>query len=129
LEAQLYAPSRTAGFVRVGQTVWVRYAAYPYQKFGMAEGQVTRVSQTPIAAADLPAGQGQALLTAAQANEPLYRISVSLKKQAITTYGNTQTLKAGMALDADVLQDRRAVWEWLLEPVLATGTRLKILGG
>jgi hypothetical protein len=28
-----------------------------------------------------------------------------------------------MALDADVLQDRRAVWEWLLEPVLAAAGR------
>lgn len=120
LEAQLYAPSRTAGFVREGQTVWLRYAAYPYQKFGMAEGIVDGVSQTPIAAQDLPSGQSQALLNAAQSNEPLYRIAVRLKAQAITTYGRAQLLKAGMALDADVLQDKRAVWEWFMEPVLAT---------
>jgi membrane fusion protein len=36
LQAQLFAPSRTAGFVRPGQEVWLRYAAFPYQKFGMA---------------------------------------------------------------------------------------------
>ncbi len=40
---------------------------------------------------------------------------------------DTQTLKAGMALDADVLQDRRAVWEWLLEPVLAAAGMARIL--
>ncbi|WP_197418280.1 HlyD family secretion protein [Paucibacter sp. KCTC 42545] len=123
LAAQLYGPSRTAGFVKPGQVVWLRYAAYPYQKFGMAEGEVQSISETPIAAQDLPVGQGQALLTAAQANEPLYRISVKLKKQAITTYGNTQLLKAGMALDADVMQDRRAIWQWVLEPVLALNHR------
>ena len=127
LEAQLYAPSRTAGFVRQGQTVWLRYAAYPYQKFGMAEGVVDSVSQTPIAAQDLPSGQSQALMNAAQSNEPLYRIGVRLKAQAITTYGRAQVLKVGMALDADVLQDKRAVWEWLLEPVLAAGSHLRIL--
>lgn len=119
LEAQLYAPSRTAGFVKPGQTVWLRFAAYPYQKFGMAEGVVQRISQTPIAAQDLPAGQGQALLAAAQANEPLYRVDVTLKRQAISTYGKSQALKAGMALDADVVQDRRAIWEWVFEPILA----------
>lgn len=120
LEAQLYAPSRTAGFVKPGQVVWLRYAAYPYQKFGMAEGEVQSISQTPIAAQDLPVGQGQALLAAAQTNEPLYRISVKLKKQSIDTYGNTQSLKAGMALDADVMQDRRAVWEWVLDPIISS---------
>lgn len=127
LEAQLYAPSRTAGFVREGQTVWLRYAAYPYQKFGMAEGVVDNVSQTPIAAQDLPSGQSQALMNAAQSNEPLYRIAVRLKAQAITTYGRAQALKVGMTLDADVLQDKRAVWEWLLEPALAASSHLRIL--
>ncbi|MEJ5999812.1 HlyD family secretion protein [Paucibacter soli] len=117
LEAQLYAPSRTAGFVRAGQIVWLRYAAYPYQKFGMAEGVVEGVSQSPVAPQDLPAGQAQALLTAAQANEPLYRISVRLRSQAIRTNGILTALKAGMTLEADVLQESRRVWEWVVEPV------------
>jgi membrane fusion protein len=119
LQAQLYAPSRTAGFVQPGQAVWLRYAAYPYQKFGMAQGEVAAVSQTPIAPQDLPPGQAQALLSAAQSNEPLYRVTVNLARQAITTYGTPQRLKAGMTLEADVLQERRAVWEWIFEPVLA----------
>jgi membrane fusion protein len=127
LEAQLYAPSRTAGFVQAGQTVWLRYAAYPYQKFGMARGQVRDVSRTPVNAQELPAGQGQALLQAAQSNEPLYRIRVQLARQQIDAYGQAQLLKPGMALEADVIQDRRAVWEWVLEPIIATGSRWKVL--
>lgn len=122
LQALLYAPSRTAGFVQAGQTVWLRYAAYPYQKFGMALGTVAAVSQTPIAPQDLPAGQAQALLAAAQSNEPLYRITVDLAQQHIKTYGKSQALKAGMSLEADVMQERRAVWEWMLEPVLAVSS-------
>jgi membrane fusion protein len=48
LEAQLFAPARKAGFVKPGQTVWLRYAAYPYQKFGMAQGTVVQVSDSPL---------------------------------------------------------------------------------
>jgi membrane fusion protein len=129
IEAQLYAPSRTAGFVQPGQKVWLRYAAYPYQKFGMAEGEIVSVSRTPISPQDLPEGQAQALSQAAQSSEPLYRINTRLRKQTITTYGQVQPLKPGMTLEADVLQDRRAVWEWVLEPVLAASGRLKVLGG
>lgn len=119
LQAQLFAPSRTAGFVRTGQQVWLRYAAFPYQKFGMAQGEVIAVSRSPIAPQDLPAGQAHALLAAAQANEPMYRITVRLPAQSVTTYGRPSPLAAGMSLDADVLQDSRKVWEWLLEPALA----------
>jgi membrane fusion protein len=119
LEAHLFAPSRTAGFVQPGQAVWLRYAAYPYQKFGMAQGHIDSVSRTPINPQDLPPGQAVALQQAAQSNEPLYRVTVALDSQGIQTYGQAQPLKPGMALEADVVQDRRAVWEWVLEPVLA----------
>lgn len=120
LEAHLYAPSRTIGFVRPGHPVWLRYAAYPYQKFGMAAARIVSVSRTPINPQDLPAGQAQSLLQAARSPEPLYRITATLATQAIETYGTRHTLKPGMAFDADVVQDRRAVWEWLLDPLIAT---------
>jgi membrane fusion protein len=125
LRAQLYAPSRTAGFIEPGQTVWLRYAAYPYQKFGMAPGEIEAVSRTPINPQDLPAGQAQALLAAAQVNEPLYRIDVRIQHQHIVAYGERQWLKPGMALEADVIQDRRAVWEWVMEPVLAVSANAR----
>lgn len=118
LQAQLFAPGRTAGFVQTGQAVWLRYAAYPYQKFGMAHGTVAHVSLTPIAQQDLPAGQAEFVLAGAQTREPLYRITVNLARQDINVFGKVQPLKVGMNFDADLIQERRAVWEWLLEPVL-----------
>ena len=119
LEAHLYAPSRTIGFVQPGQAVWLRYAAYPYQKFGLARARIVSVSRTPINPQDLPVGQAQALLQSVRSQEPLYRVTATLAAQVIQTYGMPQRLKAGMALDAEVVQDRRAVWEWLLDPLLA----------
>ena len=129
LAAHLYAPSRTVGFVQPGQPVWVRYGAFPYQKFGMARGSIESVSRTPLSAQDLPAGQGQALMNAAQSNEPMYRVTVGLEQQSIETYGQQQPLKAGMTLEADVVQERRRIWEWLLEPVLAASGLAKSLAG
>ena len=129
LEAQLYAPSRTAGFLQVGQAVWLRYAAFPYQKFGMARGTVASVSRTPVNPQELPSGQAQSLLAAAQANEPLYRIKVALASEGVEAFGQMQALKPGMTLEADVVQERRAVWEWLLEPVIAARQQVKVLNG
>jgi membrane fusion protein len=123
LQAQLFTPSRTAGFVQPGQQVYLRYAAFPYQKFGMAKGEVLSVSRSPIAPNDLPVGEAQSLLAAAQANEPMYRVTVRLASQVVDTYGKPTQLSAGMSLDADVRQDSRKVWEWLLEPALAVTSR------
>lgn len=123
LEAQLFAPSRTAGFVQSGQEVYVRLAAYPYQKYGFVRGSISAISRSPISQQDLPAGMAQALLNSAQTNEPLYRISVKIASQVINTYGKATSLTAGMALDADVRQDKRKIWEWLLEPALSAAMR------
>ena len=119
LQAHLFAPSRTVGFVKVGQVVWLRYAAFPFQKFGMAKGTIHAVSRTPLAVPELPPGQAQAVSVASPGSEPVYRIAVRLEHQSIEAYGEAHALKAGMALDAEVVQDRRRIWEWFLDPVLA----------
>lgn len=123
LQASLFAPSRAIGFVTAGQPVWLRLHAYPHQKFGMVAGRVDEVSRTPVAPADLPAGLGPLLLSAAGAQEPLYRITVALQSLHVDAYGKPQPLKPGMTLEADILQEQRALWEWLFEPLLAARTR------
>ncbi len=127
LQAHLYAPSRTAGFVRPGQTVYLRYAAFPYQKFGLYAGQITSISATPFAPAELPPNLAQQLLAQAGSNEAMYRVNVQLADQAIKAYGEDIALKPGLTLEADVLQESRKVWEWVLEPVLAARQQVKVL--
>jgi len=126
LEVQLYAPSRAAGFVAVNQTVLLRYHAFPYQKFGLQKGTVTDVSRTPLAPGELPQNLASTILSNAQqsllgfnSNEALYRIRVRPEKQLIDVYGHSQALKPGMTLEADILQERRKIWEWVAEPLLA----------
>lgn len=128
LQAHLYAPSRTAGFVRPGQTVYLRYGAYPYQKFGLHTGRIVAVSSTPFAPSELPPNLSQQLVNQVGSAEALYRVNVQLDEQAIEAYGESLPLKAGLTLEADVLQERRKVWEWVLEPVLAARQQMKVLG-
>ena len=123
LVAALFAPTRTAGFIQPGQEVWLRLAAYPYQKFGLAKGRVLKVSGTPIAPQDLPHGQGTALLASTQSSEPLYRIQVELASQHVMAFGQAHSLRPGMTLDADVIHDVRGIWEWVFEPLLAIHAR------
>lgn len=122
LTAQLYAPSRAVGFVRPGAPVLMRYQAYPYQKFGHAQGKVVAVAKTALPASEisnlLPPGAD------AQGSEPLYLISVALESQSITAYGVDQPLQAGMLLEADVLQESRRLYEWVLEPFFSLSGKL-----
>jgi membrane fusion protein len=119
LEAHLLAPSRSAGFVQIGQKVWLRYSAYPYQKFGLQQGLVYGISETPVNAQDIISGQNYNLASSTQNSEAHFRIRVKLAAQSISANGYIKKLKPGMTLEADIVQDSRAVWEWVLEPLIA----------
>ncbi len=122
LEAELYAPSRSVGFVGPGMPVLLRYQAFPYQKFGQFRGVVREVSN---------AGQRPDEMSwpgVAQANggaaEPLYRVRVELERQSVRAYGIDRPLKSGMTLDASVVLERRRLYEWVLDPLYTTTGRL-----
>lgn len=115
-EAHLYAPSRAVGFVRAGQAVLLRYRAYPYQKFGHYRGNVVSVSRSAIEPAELPAGFATGG-SAGGAPEALYRIIVRLERQHVTVYGKPMPLQPGMQLDADILLDRRRLYQWMFDPL------------
>ncbi|WP_161974572.1 HlyD family secretion protein [Piscinibacter terrae] len=127
LEAHLYAPTRAAGFVQPGQWVYLRYAAYPYQKFGLYRGQVLSVSGSPYTLGDLPGPLAAQLGAQVGPGEALFLVRVQLDEQTVIAFGRQQALKPGLALDADVVQDRRAIWEWVAEPILAAKTQMKVL--
>jgi membrane fusion protein len=121
LEAEIYVPSRSIGFVKPGIKALLRYQAYPYQKFGQYEATIQEVASTSISAQEL-ALPGVTMI-ANQPTEPLYRIRLRLKQQEVLVYGKPTDLKSGMALDASILLERRRLYEWILEPLLSMSRR------
>ncbi|HET7774895.1 MAG TPA: HlyD family efflux transporter periplasmic adaptor subunit [Azospira sp.] len=122
LEAHLYAPSRAIGFVQPGQQVYLRYQAYPYEKFGHYAGTVTAVSGAAISPADLPFS---GIATPGNGNgEPVYRITVALAEQTVKAYGRPVPLQPGMQLEADLALDKRRLYEWVLDPLYAISGKL-----
>lgn len=112
LQAQLMVPSSAVGFVEPGDRVLLRYQAFPYQKFGHHDGRVVRISRSAI-----NPGESMALAGSGQETEPYYRVLVDLDLQTISAYGNPEPLRPGMLLEADILGERRRLYEWLLEPL------------
>ncbi|WP_166357868.1 HlyD family secretion protein [Pseudomonas akapageensis] len=117
LSAHLYVESRRAGFIEVGQPVLMRYAAYPYQKFGMGRGRVIGLTKSPYAASELPHHVVSAIGVTGSPAELYYRVTVALDTQDVKVYGQYQPLQAGVLLEADVEQDTRRLYEWALEPI------------
>jgi membrane fusion protein len=110
LQAELFAPSRSAGFLSVGQEVLLRYEPFPYEKFGHYRGSVAAVSQTAL-------GFHAFDRNANVPGEPMYRVTVELQQQTVTAYGEARALRPGTAVEADVLLETRRLYEWVFEPL------------
>jgi membrane fusion protein len=117
LHAQLLVPTRAIGFVQPGQAVVLRYDAFPFQRFGQYGGRVERVSETVWSP-----GEKVGPMTV---REPVYRVDVRLDSQYIATGGQKLSLRPGMSVNADILQEKRKVWEWVFEPILSLKGRLQ----
>ena len=116
LVADLYVPSRAIGFVTAGQPVNVMYHAFPYQRFGMAKGTVTRVSDTVLAASEVTfPGSGP--------QEPVFRVRVSLAKQTVRAYGREIPLQPGMLLNAQVMVRQASFGDWLFDSIRSVGAQ------
>ena len=109
MEVWLYAPSRALGFVNPGQNVRLLFDAFPFQKYGSGRGRVVEVSSVPIEPA--------ALDPALQIQEPVFRIRVQIDEVAPRVPGAESRLRPGMTLTANLVLERRRLWEVLFNPI------------
>ncbi|MND45645.1 Colicin V secretion protein CvaA [compost metagenome] len=123
LQAELYVPSRAIGFIRTGDTVLLRYEAYPYQKFGQYQGHVRSISRSTLSVTELSSMTGSVPGLGAD-GEQIYRIRVDIDKQSVVAYGEHHPLQSGMLVKADVLQEKRQLYEWVLEPLYTVAGKL-----
>lgn len=111
MEAHLLVPSRAIGFVAEGQEVRLRYAAFPYQHYGVHKARITEISRTTLRPEDLSVGL--------QLTEPVYRVKAKLDAQTVRARGREHDLQSGMLLEGDILLEERPLWAWFVEPLLA----------
>ncbi|MWP48430.1 MULTISPECIES: HlyD family secretion protein [unclassified Gilliamella] len=118
LEANLFIPSNSLGFIKLGMPVLLRYQAYPYQKFGQHKGTITEISSNAVQINEL---KSLGIYSQQFNNEKdaYYRVKVKLEKQNILVYGQYYPLKIGMSLEANIVLEDRKIYEWILESLFS----------
>lgn len=116
LIAELLLPTRSAGFIQIGNNTRLRFDAFPYQRFGFINSEIIRIDQTLITPNEIQ------LPIAFQ--EPVYRLRAKLNQQQMKAFGKAFDLKSGMLFEADIMLEQRTLIEWLLEPIYSLRGRV-----
>ena len=110
LVAEVWIGNADAGFVQPDQKTRVKLAAYPFQKYGMLEGKVHRISADAQDKANDSSG-------AKPFQEAAYRALIHFDSAFLESRGTRLTLVPGMLVSAEIHLGRRSVLEYLLSPV------------
>lgn len=117
LIAEVWVGNLDVGFVRPGQDVKLKLAAFQFQKYGMIEGVVRQVSAD---ATEAPSANTRSD-TLGGRDRPMgplaYRALVDLKRQALETEGARYALSPGMQVSGEISLGTRTILEYLLSPV------------
>lgn len=116
LRAILLVPSRAYGFVTEGQNTKIRFDAFPYQRFGLFDGEVIKTSDYIVMPGeiDMPVA----------INTPVYKVEVAMASQSISAYGQSVPLQPGMTISADIVLEERSLLSWLFEPIISLKGRV-----
>lgn len=106
MQAELSVPAEGIGMIDIGQSVKIKYSAYPYQRFGFHTGEIIEVTESTVQT--LNAGNVQAVS---------YRVIVKLDEQSLTAYGRDFQVKPGLQVQADITTEKRSLIQWLFDPL------------
>lgn len=108
LVAEVWLANQDAGFVSGGQSAKLKVATFPFQKYGMLEARVLRIS------ADSSERPGEA---AKAAGGYAYRAHLEPLAQELRLGEARHALLPGMQLTAEIKLGERTVLEYLLSPI------------
>lgn len=109
LIVRLYVPAQNIGFLKKGNSIALKYDAYPAQRFGIYNGVIKEINLTILTdnREDKPIKIGQ----------PYYKIKAELEKSYVTVYGKKISLSHGLTLSAILSGDKKTMWQWILDPI------------
>jgi HlyD family secretion protein len=97
-----------AAYVAPGMPAKVKAAAYPFQKYGWVEAEVSWIGVDAETPESMRNAQGEPLF---------YRVRFDLKRQALTRGGQSYVLKPGMQAVGDIQIGKRTLVEYLTSPM------------
>ncbi|KAM3093923.1 HlyD family efflux transporter periplasmic adaptor subunit [Phormidesmis sp. 146-35] len=99
--------NRDIGFIQPGMKAKVKLATFPFQEFGVVEGDVISVSPDAVVEKD---ENGRDM-------GPVFLTRVRLNKRAIDVRGKAVELTPGMAASAEIVTRKKSILTFITEPV------------
>ena len=129
LEVTAYVLNTDIGFVLEGQPAVVKVDTFPYTRYGVIAGKVTKVANDAITGSDAlneqkngsqPVSSGVASATGAaqQTNDLVFPVEISLSKATIDVNGKATALSPGMSVVVEITTGEQRIISYVMYPLV-----------
>jgi membrane fusion protein len=115
LRAALRIPSRRRGFVHEGQTVRLKFDAFPYERFGSYAARIDSISGTTVQSPVAPSGPPTSKAGSSDGDD--YIAWATLEGDTFDFEQQKFKILSGMRATASIVVERRTIAEWVLAPL------------
>ncbi|TPK58749.1 HlyD family type I secretion periplasmic adaptor subunit [Mesorhizobium sp. B2-4-19] len=127
LQVEALVANLDIGFIKLGQSAAIKVDAFPFTRFGVLHGRVTRIASEAVEEQEAKRGLANAVAAAnttaapaSQAGQPqsfVFPVTIALEEQAININGGMIPLTSGMTVSVEIKTDSRRVIDYLLSPL------------
>lgn len=110
----MWVPNSAISFIKPEDKLNIRYEAFPFEKFGQFDGTIKHISTVPASLQELAFYKN---IPAADPNNPLYKIVVSISDQKVEYNDTSLAFLSGMKAEATLFLENRKLYEWMLFPL------------
>lgn len=132
IEIEALVHNEDVGFVEPGQPAAVKVEAFPFTRYGIIEGTVTKISHEGI---DEREASGQADPQTSAKNQPpaappqrnqglVFPATVVLKQRAMTIDGKAIPFRPGMVVTVEIKTGQRRAIDYVLSPLREVTARI-----
>ncbi|WP_330983308.1 MULTISPECIES: HlyD family secretion protein [Enterobacterales] len=111
----LWLPNNSLPYVSAGDSINIRYDAFPSEKFGQFPGIITSISSIPATRQEM-AEYSNFDESMNQQNSALYKCIVSIKHKSFSYNKKTLSLSNGLKAQAIVFLEERPLYMWMFTP-------------
>lgn len=112
----LWLPNNSIPYLKIGDSINIRYDAFPADKFGQFPGEIISISSMPASRQEM-SEYTNVNNGSTQQELALYKAIVKIKDKKFSYKGKTLSLSNGLKAQAVVFLEERPLYMWMFTPI------------
>ncbi|STW60043.1 secretion permease [Klebsiella pneumoniae] len=112
----LWLPNNSIPYLKIGDSINIRYDAFPADKFGQFPGEIISISSMPASHQEM-SEYTNVNNGSTQQELALYKAIVKIKDKEFSYKGKTLSLSNGLKAQAVVFLEERPLYMWMFTPI------------